>query len=176
MSDSNTKVKVSTDLPAEDMDLVRVLANEQGISVSEWLRRAVAAAIPKDLRARTRDTSLDEKVANFVDQQPSFPTIPLPPEAVALTEAAMNRSQDAYASLVQVRKKSEDEERKVLATQSTAPHACVYLSKETNPFYGPNDHEGTCKAPTQVGRVCFWPSAAAKSCPQFSPRREHVRK
>jgi hypothetical protein len=177
MAKSNVK-KVSAEFSKEDHELMTVLAEQNGISVSEWVQRAVAQSIPKDLRARVKDTSIEQKVEKYMEaaEVPAYPSLPLPPEAVAMTEAAFGRPMaDPYADVVQLRLKERALEIKAEGVLTSDPHACIYLSKEGNQHFRPGECEGICKHSSQRGRVCFWPSATARNCKEFEARREHMR-
>jgi len=173
-SDKSDKKKVTTELVQEDYELVKLLASKSEVSVSEWVRVAVQKAIPADLRARTVDagaiTALHEAAEAAANEEATPFTIPLPPEAIALTEAAMN--QQAYERHHDEQKRVSAEAEKEAEGLTTAPHACVFLRKQP-PAYSSftlANCEGTCANPSQAGRPCFWSSSVASQCPKFAPR------
>ena len=50
------------------------------------------------------------------------------------------------------------------------PHPCLHLDPQHPSNFRGQDAQGTCRAPQQHGRPCFWNAVSSRSCPVFELR------
>lgn len=129
-------------------DLYRVyeiMANREGLTVSEWAKRLLTNAIPKRelkmlnhaaLRAAGMDAvyaQLDQDESVMLGMLPMSAPVPAPSRAPAVPG-----------------------------------HPCIHLRAEYPNGYSAKTCQGICAA--QDGRVCHWNPPVATQCPVFEPR------
>lgn len=175
---SNLKQKISAEIPKEDYELIKMLANQNDLTVSEWIRQAIQKGIPADLKKKIVSVEPLDKLNAMLEAEEDagpIPTLPLPPMAEALINAATHRTQiddsDPYGTSARAENKLHSEATAAyIKREGTAPHACIYLVKGSTPHFRDTECEGTCTSPKQNGRVCFWPSQVARNCDAYRPR------
>ncbi len=131
----------------EQLVLIQHLASQAGKSQEAWVQAAVLSQIPRGTQEKlTRESqakAMMGAVFNHLDAQ----------DREHPSEAAMPVAEPARPAPV----------------VESNMHSCFYLSPEQLTQYQ-GQCSGTCHAPSQYGRVCFWSSVKAKECPVFKPR------
>lgn len=159
MPNSNGKKKVTIEIAKDQLAIMTLLASQNNMSVEEWAVTALTAAVPKELKEKSRDNSVDDLVEQME-------------EAGAPVKSTTQAVLDTY--LLHVQNKSVEEARRSQTTHDTS-HACIHLSNEANQFFRATECEGTCTHPRNR-RVCTWASQVAHNCPYFEAKRHHYRK
>lgn len=175
---SNSKQKISAEIPKEDYELIKLLADQNSQSVSEWIRQAIQKGIPEALRKKVVSVDPLDKVNAMLEAEEDLgpiPTLPLPPAAEALIDMSLRKPQaddpDPYGISARAEgKRMAEATADYVKREGTAPHACVYLVKGGSAHFRDVECEGTCTSPKQNGRVCFWPSQVARNCDAYRPR------
>lgn len=162
---------VSLEFSAEEFEILSRQAAKQGTPLKDFLQEAAFAAISPAERVREQrsadnrspmDAAFDEadRADAFEIAVPGVFPLPPAPAAKALPMAP--------AAPVHKLMRQPATFRKNNIGQPQGPHPCYHLHpKIPSNFVG--QCQGTCRAPTQDGRICHWPQTSAQSCPTFQP-------
>lgn len=145
---------VKIQLSEELLALYNHLANREGLSLDEWVRKSLNSAVPRaELRRLERGA--------------------LHAAGLELANIQLDEDERLTSSVV-----SYDERP---ATRKALPvvhgHPCAHLLPKYPMGYTPRDCQGTCSS-TQDGfrgRVCQWASTVANNCAAFEPKPRDVR-
>jgi hypothetical protein len=165
------KTKLSVQLDVAEHKRLRIWADKQGMTLSEYVRRTLVASVPKKEAQRQEqdERSLDviNRAFEELDQTESFPTgvFAMPParkpQVGVPTEAERThpRQRVTRLSLTQVS-----------TGVPPGPHPCVHLALTEGPAHLQGQCHGSCNQTSQRGRPCFWTPTTARNCPVFEPK------
>lgn len=142
------KTKVTVTLTADEIEILSWQAERNGKSLEDWSKDAILRSIS------TLERRVFEKAQ--ADQTP-----------MNLAFEALNQMEETDRALPV---RAEPEPVRVMAAEKGL-HSCMFLSLEFDPKFPPGQSSGTCRSPRQDGRVCFWNTDSAVSCPAFRPFR-----
>lgn len=134
------KPKISAEVSQDEFDAYKAAAAERGVSLSEWLRLSLNRSIESDRATEGPRNAMASEEA-FTLMPPPTPKPPPPPLE---TSFAM--------------------------TQNPDQHPCVYLNPQRPGVLSSGECSGTCTAPSQRGKPCFFGPVGARNCPAFASR------
>ena len=168
-----SKPKLTIHLEKDQNDLLLVLADQRKMSVEDLVVGLIInAARSKDRIVETIESlPLPQGAETNFDSMISKPAFVEAPAALPAKQAEI----DPYLKITQ-QKQQERADKLVGMNGIESSHACIHLTPGGSQHFRASECEGICSHPTQIGRVCFNPSAgAANSCQQFEAKRSHIR-
>ena len=169
------KTKLSVYLDAAEYSVLSVWAEKNGLTLSDYARKALVDSVPREEQARadvseTQHTAIDAAFAELDLQEEAAPfipgMIPMPPrrktQPGVLTEAQRTHPLQRVS----------DTRLQPLPKVPPGPHPCMHLSIAV-PGHLRGQCQGVCQHRAQTGRACFWTPTTAHSCPVFEPRVAH---
>ena len=138
--------KVQILLKDDEYDLLDEASKLAKKDLSSWIRTAALGRVPVELKDRLSNEQVASSRLDFVhdalNEETEGEVVGAPGEHPILPVAPL--------SVIQPN------------------HPCRYLNPEHHPNFR-GQCEGTCNAPGQQGRVCFWSSPTASKCDRFVP-------
>lgn len=145
------KPKISAEVSKEEFEAYKAEATRMGMTLSEWLRRALNSSV----NAQTRPPAPAGAEAAFQqleaqDRLDGGILAPQPVPATAKTPAVLQGLPKT--------------------PQATSTHPCVRLNPDRPGMLTSGECHGTCTASSQRGKPCFFGVVTAHNCPLFSSR------
>jgi hypothetical protein len=135
------KPRLSVEVSIEEIDLYKVWAKQQGMTVSDWVRKELERSVPSSvrdrLRAGMRAAEAVEEAYRLLDREDSI----LQPKRMKLPVLSLAKD-----------------------------HRCRHYKPELPLNYRPGQCQGSCMHPRR-GMACFVPSQQAHNCGEFSPKK-----
>lgn len=158
------KPKISVEIEQEEYDLYRQWAEKSGITLSQFVRKALRESIPlAEMRklvghdvspvidAAFKHLESEERVQTAVASMSTTVSPAVAPSVPPVTPPVTS-DKNAKHHLHML-------------------HPCSYLKVTMPANYTAKDCQGTCGSPKQPGRACFWGAQAARSCHAFRPKK-----
>jgi len=166
---ARSKTKLSVQLDVEVYNRVRIWADKNGMTVSEFTRKTLIEAIPPEENKRFDDSGQKESILDRAFEELDkaedpftgvFSMPPRTPQVGVPTEAERTHPAQRVirSSLTQV-----------ASSVPPGPHPCVHLSGVV-PHHLKGQCQGTCNQQQQRGKPCFWAPTTARSCQMFEPK------
>jgi hypothetical protein len=168
----NKKVRVSVQLDVHDYNMLRVWADKNDQTLSDYVRKVLVASVPQQEKKRMNGDGKKSVVDAAFEEaekqdgaagvhQGVFPVPPTrKPQKGVVTEAERTHPL-----------------QRVLKTGSTplpvvppGPHPCAHLMHQMVPENMKGQCQGTCNQSSQRGRICYWPPTSARNCPVFESK------
>lgn len=159
---------ISTQVSAEEAAHYLGLAQSQGISISAFMRSALAQVYPLPTVAPQPHRPESPPVVEVATP----PARPLP---VMIGEDALDLEDELSAQLQGIVRnqgdapRAEDPRYAVPVAVANDEHPCGHLHPNPPPNLTRADCQGSCRA--QGGKPCHWPAQAARQCGSFRARR-----
>lgn len=180
------KTKLSIQLDVADYNRIRVFADQNGMTLSDYVRNTLMSSVPAedtpmqgDEKKSVMDVAFEALEAEDQFDTGSGGVMPLPPMKAPVPAAGplhpLARKPQRGAVITEANRTHPMQ--RVTAVQPTrlpvvppGPHPCVHLSS-TTPANMRGQCQGTCDCAQQRGRACFWPPTSARSCQYFEAKR-----
>jgi hypothetical protein len=133
----------------ENHKLFRRYAEFTGRSLQDWAFAALKNSLPKNV-----DRLLSEAQGKNADD--AFSKL----DEIEITELGLPVVGTKY---------------NVVSIRGLTRHPCLYLTDTLPPRFKRGECQGTCAAPSQVGKPCQWVAAVAFNCPEFETKRAQTK-
>lgn len=136
--------------PVDDTlyERVKFYCEKTGTKMSDFARDCIIARLPKNLMA-----VMEGKEQSFLAAQQAHDAADhidgfVPLNAAPRTEGVPERTHGPRLTGI-------------------PGHPCVFLRAEFNGPFNTHNSQGTCYAPNEHNRACFWVGGSARQCPSF---------
>ena len=163
------KARISVQLDLHDYNVLRIWADKNNLTLSDYVRKVLMASVPQPEKKRMNGDgkkSIVDVAFEEVDKQDEVGTIntmTLPPtrkpQKGVVTEAERTHPLQRVTKLTHTQ----------LPVVPPGPHPCVHLSGQVPPNLK-GQCQGTCTQSSQRGRVCYWTPTTARNCPVFESK------
>lgn len=151
-----SKPKISAEVSADEMGAYRDEAKRMGMTLSEWMRRALNSSLPKPVGPQAMDVAfakLDE-----TSGQSGMEALLAGPNAVPAALPAKLPEVQQFQKLP-------------VNEPIRSAHPCMYLKPQMPGVLRGGEAQGTCDQNTQRGKPCYWNAqSCAKNCSVFTLR------
>ncbi len=168
----NNKAKISVQLDVTDYNLIRVWADKNGMTLSDYIRKTLVESVPVQEKKRMNGDgtkSVMDVAFEHAEEQDKLDlgtgVMPLPPTSSRKPQKGVVTEAERTHPLQRVTKTGSTQ----LPQVPPGPHPCVHLSPQV-PTNLRGQCQGTCRNTTQRGRVCYWPPTSARNCPVFESK------
>ena len=169
---ATSKTKLSVQLDTADYNRLRIWADRNGVTVSEFVRRTLVGAIPAEEQRRIdgaeQTGSLLDRVFEELDKaEDPFTGVFLMPPARVPQAGVPTEAERTHPAQRVIRTALTQ----VAANVPPGPHSCVHLLLQT-PLHLQGQCQGTCDQVQQRGRPCYYAPTIARTCQSFEPKNQ----
>lgn len=174
---AESKTKLSVQLDVKEYNRIRVWADKNGMTLSEFVRVTLLNSIPieeqRKLSGAEETGSVMDRVYEELDkadaESPYAGVFPMPP--ARRPQVGVVNEADRTHPAQRVNKTTLDQ---AVSHVPPGPHPCVHLGAGS-PSYIAGQCQGTCGQVQQRGKPCFWTPTTARNCQQFEPKLQQDR-
>lgn len=169
MADEKTKLSVQLDVA--DYKRIRIWAEKQGTTLSEYVRTTLINSVPRPEKAKQVDDELSLSVIDRAfqeldqDENPFSGVMAMPPARKPQVGVPSEAERTHPAQRVNRLSLTQ-----VASNVPPGPHPCIHLTEVVGPSHLQGQCQGACNQTSQRGRPCFWTPTTARNCGVYEPK------